>query len=150
MTVERIPEHLPEWIRQHLTQYSEDPEVGHLWDATAAGGKGLTQCLILTTIGRRSGRTLPMPLIYGRDGDKVTVVASKGGASQHPGWYLNLNADPNVGVQLINECFAATARTAEGAERQRLWDLMADIYPPYLEYQNKTERQIPVVVLERA
>ena len=150
MTVEQIPEHLPGWIRRHLTQYSEDPQTGHLWDASVFGGKGPTPCLILTTIGRRSGRSLPMPLIYGRDGDELILIASKGGAPQHPAWYLNLSVEPNVGVQLIDECFAVVARTVEGSDRQRLWDLMVDIYPPYAEYQSKTERLIPVVALARA
>jgi proline iminopeptidase len=90
-----------------------------------------------------------MPLIYGEADGKYVVVASKGGAPQHPGWYLNLDAKPEVEVQVLANRFRAKARTAAGAERARLWEKMAAIYPPYNDYQKKTEREIPVVVLEK-
>jgi proline iminopeptidase len=90
-----------------------------------------------------------MPLIYGETGGKYVVVASKGGAPTHPGWYLNLVAQPAVEVQVAADRFRATARTVTGDERSRLWQTMAAIYPPYNAYQAKTQREIPVVVLER-
>jgi proline iminopeptidase len=105
--------------------------------------------LLLTTAGRRSGQPITMPLIYGEVGGKYVVVASKGGAPTHPGWYLNLVAQPAVEVQVRADRFRATARTATGEERARLWQTMAAIYPPYNAYQAKTQREIPVVVLER-
>jgi proline iminopeptidase len=90
-----------------------------------------------------------MPLIYGEADGKYIVVASKGGAPTHPGWYLNLVVQPAVEVQVRADRFRATARTATGEERARLWQTMAAIYPPYNAYQAKTQREIPVVVLER-
>ena len=90
-----------------------------------------------------------MPLIFGEDGDSQVLVASRGGAPQHPGWYLNLEANPEVGVQVKGDIFRARARTAEGEERERLWKKMNEIWPHYEEYQTKTAREIPVVVLDR-
>jgi deazaflavin-dependent oxidoreductase (nitroreductase family) len=88
-------------------------------------------------------------LLFGEDEGRYVVVASKGGAPRHPHWYLNLTADPDVHVQIEGDRFAARARTTEGEERERLWRLMAAIWPPYDEYQARTDREIPVVVLER-
>lgn len=139
----------PQWIVDHLRRYAESPEKGHLWDGTAAGGLPNTPTLLLTTTGRKSGRQLTMPLIYGQDGDRYVIVASKGGAPQHPAWYLNLQDHPEVAVQVIRDKFSAVARTATGEERERLWKMMSAIYPPYPDYQKRTDRQIPVVVLER-
>ena len=84
------------------------------------------------------------------DGDNPVIVASQGGAPDHPGWYRNLSKTPEVGVQIKGDQFRARARTAEGEERERLWRKMNEIWPHYDEYQAKTEREIPVVVLERA
>jgi deazaflavin-dependent oxidoreductase (nitroreductase family) len=140
---------LPDWIKKHLDEYAKAPAKGHLWDATAAGGRADTPTLLLTTIGRKSGKSITLPLIYGADGDTQVIVASKGGAPEHPAWYLNLQADPHVEVQVIDKKFHATARVATGTERQRLWDKLVEVYPPYTDYQKKTTREIPVVVLER-
>lgn len=140
---------LPQWIIDHLDEYERDPAKGHLWDARPFGGNPSTPCLLLTTRGRKTGRQLTLPLIYGRDGDDVVVVGSKGGAAEHPSWMKNLLADPNVGVQVAADQYQATARVSSGAERARLWEMMARIYPPYLDYQKRTEREIPVVVLSR-
>ncbi len=119
-----------------------------MWDSSSVGGPGLLPTLLLTTTGRRSGKTRTMPLIYGESGGGYVIVASKGGAPKHPAWYLNLDAEPEVGVQVGAERFTAKARTASAEQRQRLWQQMAAIYPPYLDYQNKTDREIPVVVLD--
>jgi len=129
---------------EHVRRYLEtDGEVGYRWRNGAP-------ILILTTTGRRSGEDRVRPLIFGDDDGRYVVVASQGGAPTHPDWYLNLDADPNVHVQIKGDRFAARARTAEGEERERLWRTMAEIWPPYDEYQRRTEREIPVVVLERA
>ena len=88
-----------------------------------------------------------MPLIFGRHGPSYVVVASKGGAPAHPAWYLNLEADPHVRVQVKGDKFTARAHTATAAERALLWPKMVEIYAPYERYQAKTERQIPVVIL---
>ena len=142
---------LPKWIADHLQRYLEtDGADGHLWDSAPVGGPGPIPTLLLTTTGRRSGKPIVMPLIYGEAGGKYVVVASKGGAPTHPGWYLNLAAHRAVEVQILAKRFRATARTASGAERAELWQQMAAIYPPYNDYQAKTDREIPVVVLEPA
>lgn len=142
---------LPKWIADHLQRYLDtDGADGHLWDSAPVGGPGPIPTLLLTTTGRRSGNPIVMPLIYGEAGGKYVVVASKGGAPTHPGWYLNLAAHRAVDVQILAKRFRATARTASGAERAELWQQMAAIYPPYDDYQAKTDREIPVVVLEPA
>jgi deazaflavin-dependent oxidoreductase (nitroreductase family) len=142
---------LPDWVRDHLSRYlATDGRDGYLWDASLRGGQGLVPTLLLTTTGRKSGKTLMLPLIFGHFGSNYVVVASKGGAPAHPAWYLNLQAHPDVNVQVKAEKFAARARTAEGAERADLWRKMVEIYAPYERYQTKTPRQIPVVVLTPA
>ena len=139
---------MPKWIVEHLEQYRRSPNEGHFWDATFAGGHPRTPTLLLTTIGRKSGKQLTLPLIYGIDGERHVIVASKGGAPEHPAWYLNLQSNPQVDVQVAARKFQAIARTTHGEERQRLWEMMASIYPPYPDYQKRTNREIPVVVLE--
>jgi deazaflavin-dependent oxidoreductase (nitroreductase family) len=128
---------------EHVRRYRETGGAeGYHWN-------GVTT-LILTTTGRRSGQQRSKALILGEEGDSYVVVASKGGSHRHPDWYLNLRDDPEVEVQVKDDRFRARARTAEGAERERLWELMAKIWPAYNDYQRRTDRQIPVVVLERA
>jgi deazaflavin-dependent oxidoreductase (nitroreductase family) len=148
MSEAKIPEKAPSWIKDHLRRYLEtDGADGHLWDSSSVGGPGVLPCLLLTTTGRRSGESLLLPLIYGEADGGYVVVASKGGAPQHPAWYLNLEANPDVGLQVAANKFSAKAQTVSGAQRKKLWDLMAKIYPPYNDYQKKTEREIPVVLL---
>jgi len=138
------------WIQEHLARYlATDGAEGYLLDASVGGGQGMVPTLLLTTVGRKSGRVLTMPLIFGRSGDDYIVVASKGGAPTHPAWYLNLLTQPEVEVQVKAEKFRARARTAVGEERASLWVKMVAIYGPYTQYQAKTDRQIPVVVLSR-
>jgi len=128
---------------EHVRRYQEtDGEEGHDWR------EGST-VLLLTTTGRNTGRESTTPLIYGMDGENAVIVASKGGSPEHPGWYRNLKKSPEVGVQIKGDRFRARARDAEGEERERLWSLMNEIWPHYEEYQEKTHREIPVVVLER-
>jgi deazaflavin-dependent oxidoreductase (nitroreductase family) len=129
--------------QEHVRRYREtDGEEGYIWR------EGST-ILLLTTTGRTTGKESTTPLIFGLDGDNPVIVASKGGAPEHPGWYRNLRKTPQVGVQIKGERFAARARDAHGEERERLWTLMNGIWPHYEEYQRKTDREIPVVVLER-
>jgi deazaflavin-dependent oxidoreductase (nitroreductase family) len=128
---------------EHVERYRETGgEVGHNW-------KRGSKILLLTTKGRKSGEPRTTPLIYEGDGDRYVIVASKGGAPEHPGWYRNLQKDPNVELQVRDEVFAARARTAEGEERERLWRLVNEQWPDYDNYQTRTDREIPVVVLER-
>ena len=150
MTESSNARELPTWITDHLSRYiASNGEDGYLWDASLGGGKGMIPTLLLTTTGCKSGKQLTMPLIFGQSGSSYVIVASKGGAPAHPAWYLNLQANPDVQVQVKADKFAARARTAEAGERATLWRLMVDIYAPYEAYQKKTDRQIPVVVLER-
>jgi deazaflavin-dependent oxidoreductase (nitroreductase family) len=148
MTESNKPRELPVWIKDHLARYiATDGADGYMWDASLGGGKGLVATLLLTTTGRKSGNALTLPLIFGRSGRNCVVVASKGGAPTHPSWYLNLQANPEVRVQVKGEKFAARAHTADAQERAALWPMMVEIYGPYEQYQTKTDRQIPVVVL---
>src|SRR5437588_12370599 len=129
---------------EHVRRYRETGgEVGHIWKRGA-------KTLLLTTKGRKTGKQTTTPLIYEQAGDGYVVVASKGGAPEHPGWYRNLAKDPNVEVQVKGDVVKAQARTAEGDERERLWKLATQQWPDYDAYQTKTDREIPVVVLERA
>lgn len=120
-----------------------------MWDGSAAGVPGVLPCLLLTTVGRRSGEKRTSPLIYGTVGDAYIVIGSKGGADTQPKWYLNLRANPAVEVQVGKDQFPARARVATGEERKQLWEQMVQVFPPYREYQQKTKREIPVVVLEK-
>jgi proline iminopeptidase len=127
----------------HVNAYRESGgEVGHIWRRGA-------KTLLLTTTGRKTGNPTTTPLIYENDGDRYVIVASKGGAPEDPGWYLNLQKNPEVELQVKDEVFTARASTAEGEERERLWKLVTPQWPDYDEYQKKTDREIPVVVLER-
>jgi len=129
------------WVRDHIRTYVEsDGDRGHRWRGT--------DTLLLTTKGRRTGEARRTALIYGRDGDRHIVVASKGGSPAHPQWYLNLVADPHVRAQVGPETFDAVARTARGEERERLWAIMRELWPDYDRYQAGTSREIPVVVLD--
>jgi deazaflavin-dependent oxidoreductase (nitroreductase family) len=128
---------------EHVERYqATDGEEGYLWNGATA--------LLLTVTGRKSGRRHTTPLIFAADGDDFVVVASMGGAPAHPQWYLNLEADPSARVQVRGDHYDVTARTAEGDERERLWRLVNEQWPNYEVYQSRTERRIPVVVLERA
>jgi deazaflavin-dependent oxidoreductase (nitroreductase family) len=129
--------------QEHVERYrATGGEEGHEWRGT--------QTLLLTTTGRRSGEPRTTPLIYGRHGDDYLLVASKGGSDTPPSWYVNLQADPAVEVQVKDKRFAANARDATPEEKPELWRTMTAEWPAYDDYQESTERQIPVVVLEPA
>jgi proline iminopeptidase len=128
---------------EHVRRYRETGgKVGHTWR------KGST-ILLLTTTGRTTGKKSTVPLIYVQDGPRYAIVASKGGAPEHPGWYKNLEKTPEVELQVEDEVFRARARNAQGEERARLWKLANAMWPDYDQYQTRTTREIPVVVLER-
>ena len=138
------------WIAEHRNLYRDDPEAGHMWDSTFAGGPGKLPTLLLTTTGKKSGKESVMPLLYGKVDGGYAIVASKGGAPKHPGWYHNLKAQATVTVQVASDVFEASTRTADGAEREAIWAQMSEMYPPFNDYQAKTDRTIPVIVLEPA
>lgn len=140
---------LPNWIADHIKLYLSDPEKGHMWDSSVAGGKGLLPTLLLTSTGRKSGEPRMLPLIYKKVDNNYVIIASKGGFPTHPSWFLNLEAHPACHLHVGAEQFDATMRVAEGAEREDLWSQMAEVYPPYNDYQvSAGDRVIPVVVLE--
>ena len=104
--------------------------------------------LLLTTTGRRTGNPHVAPLYFAEDDGKYIIIASKGGSDRDPQWYLNLVAHPQVGVQIRDKTFQATARTADAEEKERLWPIMGDAYPFYNDYRQGTDRDIPLVMLE--
>ena len=127
----------------HVRSYRETGgDVGHDWR------KG-TSTLLLTTTGRKSGEERTTPLIYGRSGDDYLVVASQGGSGEPPSWYVNLVERPEVEVQVLDDRFPAHARTATADEKPAMWREMVGHWPDYDGYQRRTQREIPVVVLER-
>jgi deazaflavin-dependent oxidoreductase (nitroreductase family) len=127
---------------EHVRVYRETSgERGYHWRGTTV--------LLLTAKGRRSGEPRTMPLIHRTDGDRWVVVASKGGAPQNPSWFENLMADPEATIQVRGDVVPVRASVAKGEERSRLWSEMTEVWPAYDDYQARTEREIPVVVLSR-
>lgn len=137
-----MPSTLPDWAQEHMRNYlATDGADGHIWRGVPT--------LLLTTIGSKSGEERMLPLIYGEDDGDYVIVASKGGFAEHPAWYNNLVVQPKVQVQVAADKFSATAVAIDGARRQELWNMMAEVWPLYIEYQQKTDRHIPVVALVR-
>lgn len=131
------------WVNDHIRKYVDSGGAdGHDWRGAPT--------LLLTTTGRRSGKQHRTALIYRQVGADYVLVASRGGAPTHPAWFLNLEANPDVRLQVRDEEFAGKARVASGDERERLWQAMAEVWPDYDNYKTKTEREIPVIVVERA
>ena len=134
---------MPLYGREHVERYrATDGEEGHDWENT--------RTLLLTTTGRRSREPRTAPLIYAQHGDAYTVIASKGGSDEPPAWYRNLTENPEVEVQVKGDRFPARARIASAEEKPEMWRAMVAEWPAYDDYQRNTEREIPVVVLERA
>jgi deazaflavin-dependent oxidoreductase (nitroreductase family) len=128
---------------EHVERYqATDGAEGYDWNNG-------TTILLLTTTGRRTGKGYTHPLIYRDYGDKYLLVASKGGNPEAPEWYQNLEANPDVTVQVKGDVFKAHARTATADEKPAMWAHMVEVWPDYDRYQTKTDREIPVVVLER-
>ncbi len=142
-----MAEYIPstrEWVRDQVELYE-----------SSGGKEGLTlrdtgmPCIIVTNKGNKTGAIRKTPLMRAVDGTNYILVASQGGAPKHPVWYYNLKADPNVEIRDETEVFSVRAREVpEGSERQRLWDIAVAAYPPYQEYQDKTDRLIPVFITE--
>ncbi len=131
----------PNWIEDHIRRYTEsNGEDGHIWNGMPT--------LLLKTVGRRSGVERLVPLIYGKVDGNYVIVGSKGGAPQHPSWYLNLVENPKVAIQVGSKHMSGVARISAGSERSDLWNTMCDVFSGYTEYQQKTDRQIPIVVIE--
>jgi deazaflavin-dependent oxidoreductase (nitroreductase family) len=125
---------------EHVRQYeATDGQTGYEWNGT--------QILILRTKGRTSGEMRKAPLIFGRDGADYMIVASKGGAPDHPGWYKNLTAHPDIEIQVKGDVLPVRARTATAEEKARLWPVMVKEWPAYDKYQSSTTRDIPLVIL---
>ena len=126
---------------EHVRVYRETGgERGYHWRGTTI--------LLLTTVGRRSGEERTTPLIHRTDDGTWVVVASKGGAPANPAWFENLMSDPDATIEVRDDTVPVHASVAEGEDRARLWSLMTEVWPPYDEYQTRTEREIPVVVLD--
>ena len=129
--------------QEHVDTYrATDGETGHDW-------KG-AHVLLLTTTGRKSGEPRTTPLIYGQEGGRYLLVASKGGSDEPPAWYSNLKESPSVEIQVKGEHISVRARDATPEEKPALWKLMTEQWPDYDSYQRNTDREIPVVVLEPA
>ncbi len=150
MTDAKLAPNLPDWMVEHTRRYLESGGTdGHMYHIKPAGyGEMDVPSLLLTTTGRKSGERYIFPLFYGMAGNSYVIVASKGGAPEHPGWYKNLTANPEVEVMVGTKRLKARARTATGEERAKLWELSLTFWPPYADYQKKTDREIPVVVLD--
>ncbi len=138
----------PGWQKHHVEIYrATDGREGHLLDFGRPGVPEV-QCLLLQTTGRKSGAPQTTPLIYGKDGAGFVIVASKGGAPDDPAWFLNLRDHAELRFQVGDKKYRGVARITSGDERARLFRMMAGLFPPYDDYQAKTSREIPVVVLE--
>ncbi len=150
MAEAKLAPNLPQWMIDHSNRYlSSGGTDGHMYKANPPGyGEMTVPSLLLTTTGRKSGEKYIFPLYYGETGNSYVIIASKGGAPEHPGWYKNLLANPEVEVQVGTKKLKAKARTVTGPDRAKLWDIALKFWPPYAEYQKKTEREIPVVVLD--
>lgn len=136
------------WAYEHLGQYLQSGGAeGHIVDVSDIGGRKFTTTLLLRYVGRKSGKTMVTPLIYGDIGGEVVIVGSKGGADHHPAWYLNLKARQHLDFQIATQAFRASWREPTGAERTRVWDFMVDLFPPYKAYQASTAREIPLVMM---
>jgi len=146
----KVPSNLPQWMLDHVDRYLKSGgKDGHMYTANFPGRPTLTvPSLLLVTKGRKSGEQYLFPLLYGETGKGYYIVASKGGAPDHPGWYKNILANPEVELQVGTKTLKAKARTVSGAERAKLWDQAIVWWPPYADYQKKTAREIPVVVLD--
>ena len=138
-----------DWITEHRDVYVQSGGTeGHIMDLTSVGGHPFTTNCLIKYKGRKSGKTFITPLIYGDIGGEVVIVASKGGADQHPAWYLNILDSKELEFQIATQTFRATWREPKGPEREKVWNFMVDIYPPYAKYQASTKREIPLVMMK--
>jgi deazaflavin-dependent oxidoreductase (nitroreductase family) len=144
----KIDSGTPGWQQRHVELYLKtDGAEGHVLDFGRPGVPEVN-CLLLQTTGRTSRTPKTTPLIYGKDASGFVVVASRGGAPNHPAWFRNLRDKPEVRFQVVDKKYRGVARITASAERERLFRMMAGLFPSYNDYQAKTAREIPVVVLE--
>ena len=136
------------WLREHTALYFSNPEKAHDWDATPVGGTGLVPTMLLTTTGRKSGEKRPTPLLYQPTGTGFIIVASRGGSNHNPAWFLNLLENPECEIQVGRFGYRARARVLDSEERATYWQWMVRFWPDYANYQSKTDREIPVVILD--
>jgi F420H(2)-dependent quinone reductase len=151
MAETKLAPNLPQWMKDHADRYlSSGGTEGHMYTISPPGKAAMTvPSLLLVTTGRKSGERYLFPLFYERTNGSYFVIASKGGAPEHPGWYRNILANPEVDIQVGTEKMRARARTASGEERARLWKQAVEFFPPYADYEVKAgDREIPVVVLD--
>lgn len=138
-----------DFMKEHRKSYLQSGGAqGHIVDLTPVGGHPFTTHCMIKYVGRKSGKTLITPLIYGDIGGEVVIVASKGGADSHPAWYLNIVDSKEIEFQIATQAFRASWREPQGAERQKVWDFMVDLFPAYASYQKATARQIPLVMMK--
>lgn len=137
-----------DWKGEHLNLYlGSGGAQGHIVDLVDIGGHRFTTTLLLQYVGRKSGKSMITPLIYGDIGGEVVIVASKGGADHHPAWYLNVRDSKELSFQIAAQAYRASWREPKGAERAKVWDFMVGVFPPYKSYQASTQREIPLVML---
>jgi deazaflavin-dependent oxidoreductase (nitroreductase family) len=137
-----------DWKTEHLQTYlGSGGAQGHIVNVADIGGHPFTTTLLLRYTGRKSGRTIVTPLIYGDLGGEVVIVASKGGADHHPAWYLNVRESRQLDFQIATQAFRARWREPQAGERAKVWEFMVGVFPPYANYQASTTREIPLVML---
>lgn len=145
----KIRESRRNWMSEHRAMYLRSGGAeGHIMDITAVGGHPFTTHCLIKYRGRKSGKTMITPLIYGDIGGEVVIVASRGGADHHPAWYLNIKDSAQVAFQIATQAFRATWREPMGAEREKIWTFMVDVFPSYATYQASTARRIPLVMMK--
>lgn len=136
------------WMAQHREMYVTSQGLeGHIMDVTPVGGHPFTTHCLIRYTGRKSGKTFITPLIYGDIGGEVILVASKGGADTHPAWYLNIRDSETVDFQIGGQAYRARWREPQGADREKIWNFMVDVFPPYADYQASTDRTIPLIAM---
>jgi deazaflavin-dependent oxidoreductase (nitroreductase family) len=138
-----------DWVTEHREMYLKSGGTeGHIMDVTAVGGHAFTTHCLIRYKGRKTGHVYITPLIYGDIGGEVVIVGSKGGADSHPAWYLNILDSKEIDFQIATQAYRATWREPQGAEREKVWNFMVDVFPPYQDYQASTKRQIPLVMMK--
>lgn len=148
-TSAKIADARRDWKTEHLDMYLRSGGAqGHVMDVTAVGGHNFTTHCLIRFKGRKSGKTIITPLIYGDIGGEIVLCASKGGADDHPNWYLNLIANPEIDFQVATQAWRASWREPQGAERKKVWDFVVDVFPPYADYQKSTRRELPLVMMK--
>ena len=144
-----IRESRRDFMTEHREMYLRSGGAeGHIMDITPVGGHPFTTHCLIKYTGRKSGKVFITPLIYGDIGGEVVIVASKGGADEHPAWYLNIRDSDHVEFQIATQAFRGTWREPQGAEREKVWNFMVDVFPSYAGYQASTSRQIPLIMMK--